>query len=194
MEDKDKRIETTEDIEDFGDLIDSGGPGNSVVSLRNEDASEFADRVSGSEGGKMFRNDELIFVTEIYKDSNTIGEFINTLMENDFSEFKIGVIIEKIYASEIIRKKEEIMEKQYELIEIMGQVIKESNIVLDNVSDKIQRIEDERREGRGKNKRRTPDEIMSMMMLKGVVDITEKEKEKKLSEERRKKAGFKRGS
>lgn len=185
------------------------------LSLRQEDAAEFADRMAdnikcGVSETVIVIDDENKILREITKESPDIRDFFNALMENDFSEFKIGMVASELHRTERVRKMEESIERLENLVENAvikdipsitidleeeGVRLKFHNLELEEavyVLDESLRMLKER-EGIKKDlsslsKEPNKDDLMTMIMLKGIVDLEERKKINKEKDEKRKKA------
>lgn len=181
------------------------------MNLKGEEAQEFAVRIDSGKGGRVFENSEIAFIGYTGERVKDMREFINALMENDFSEFKIGIAVERLYTATLKKElidKDELIKNQNELINIQARVIDLMEDLFKDIGLDVNKRpplletmksakKDLQKKLRQDSLRRdskddyTTEDVMSAMMLKGIVDLAEKEDNKKLKAERRKKAGFK---
>lgn len=171
------------------------------TSFRDENATEFADRICASEDGcNPFSREDIKFFTAITKNYNAIGEFINKLMEANFSEFKIGIALQyllmkeernrtnrmKEKAEEKVKEQQEEIEEYVKMVEESLDLIAKQQVMLDKCDYIFEGLIDLSK----KEKIITPETVQMAIVMKGLIDLSKKEKVNKEREEKRKKAGF----
>ncbi len=205
MNDQKDNKEKTEEVEFLQEFL--------PLALRQEDAAEFADRIYNSTKSGVT---EIVILTDeddkilrnIMKDSPDICDIFNGLMENDFSEFKIGMTAAELHFLQTIREMEDSIERLENLVENAvikdipsitidleeeGVRLKFHNLELEEavyILDETIRMLKEREGIKKEPKDLKKEQLSILLLMKGISDLEERKKINKEREEKRKK-GFK---